>query len=298
MTISPVTGIDELRLDRVHGGSWLARIAVEALLQEAAAGADSADELRERLVKTARDLVVSRPDSGSVATAVARLLAVAHGSWVLSVNELRRLVLDEARALLGARDRAARSIAIQLAPRLADAVVVTHSASATVREAVTHTPPRRLICTACEPLGEGREFADELREHGLNVTLVGDADAASALDEATLVLVGADTIYLDGTLANRRGTHSLAEAAHGRGIPVVVACEVIKLAPFDPPDAPSDPDLSDLTPPGLIAEISTEEGAVRPDEIAALVERTPLLREGYALLRGDRSAAPTQRSFS
>jgi hypothetical protein len=34
----------------------------------------------------------------------------------------------------------------------------------------------------------------------------------------------------------------------------------------------------------LIAEIVTEEGVFRPEEIAALVDRTPFLLEGYSLL--------------
>jgi hypothetical protein len=31
----------------------------------------------------------------------------------------------------------------------------------------------------------------------------------------------------------------------------------------------------------------TEEGVCAPDEIAALVDRTPFLREGYELLHGE-----------
>jgi methylthioribose-1-phosphate isomerase len=46
-------------------------------------------------------------------------------------------------------------------------------------------------------------------------------------------------------------------------------------------------ELFDLTPPDLIDQVVTEEGAFSTDEIAALVDRTPFLREGYALLRGE-----------
>ncbi|MDQ3992079.1 MAG: hypothetical protein M3229_00310, partial [Actinomycetota bacterium] len=215
------------------------------------------------------------------------LVAAAHGAWELSPNELRRLVLDEGRALLEQRDRAARSIAIQLGPRLEDATVLTHSASATVHEALVRTPPARVICTVSEPLAEGRTFAETLAESELDVELVDDDEAPARAAEATILLVGADTIFRDGTLANRRGTRRLAEAATAAGIPVVVASEVIKLAPFDAPDEPADPSVSDLTPPELITEFATEEGAYAPDEVAVLVDRTPFLRAGYDLLRGD-----------
>ena len=39
-----------------------------------------------------------------------------------------------------------------------------------------------------------------------------------------------------------------------------------------------------MTPPELLSEIVTEEGSVTPDEVGALVDRTPFLRDGYALL--------------
>ena len=286
LTISPADHLEELRLDRTHGGSWLARLAVETLVREAAAPAATAAELRERLVTLARELAATRPEAGSVAAACARLVAGAHRAWELSPNELRRLVLEEGRALLEQRDRAARSIAIQLKPRLEGATVLTHSASATVREAVVYTPPARVICTVSRPLEEGRAFADELAEHELEVELVEDEDSPRRAAGASLVLVGADTIFRDGTLANRRGTRAIAESAVAAGVPVVVASESIKLAPFDPPGEPMDPSGSELIPPELITEFATEEGPFTPDEVAMLVDRTPFLQAGYELLRG------------
>jgi len=61
---------------------------------------------------------------------------------------------------------------------------------------------------------------------------------------------------------------------------------VIKLAPIDAADAPPlTAEEFELTPPELIDSIVTEEGAYLPEEIDALVDRTPFLRDGYALLR-------------
>ena len=45
--------------------------------------------------------------------------------------------------------------------------MLTHSDSATVREAVLHTPPARVFCTASAPFEEGRRLADDLRTEGL-----------------------------------------------------------------------------------------------------------------------------------
>jgi translation initiation factor 2B subunit (eIF-2B alpha/beta/delta family) len=224
---------------------------------------------------------------GAVAGAVGRLLAAAAANTGLEVDEFQRLVREEADALVNGRLRAAASIAIQLQDRLEDAVVLTHSASATVREALLHTPPEHVICTVSSPQDEGRAFSEDLRENGLDVELVEDEQAPSRLEWASLLLLGADTVFRDGALINKTGTTILAEAAAADNVPVVVACEVVKLAPFSSADAPelTAPEF-ELTPAELIDCVVTEEGTVSPEEIRALVDRTPFLREGYRLLRG------------
>jgi translation initiation factor 2B subunit (eIF-2B alpha/beta/delta family) len=279
--------IEELRGDRTHGGSWLARRAVEALLAEAeACGAQSADELLEHLTAVARRLAASRPAMGAIAGAVGRVLAAAHSASHLPPEELKRLVDEEGRGLIAARDRAAASIAIHLAPMLADALVLTHSASATVREAVIHTRPARVCCTVSAPFEEGRAFAEDLRAQGLDVALVEDADAVRELEASSLFLVGADTVFRDGVICNKIGTAQLAEAASELGVRTVVACELIKLAPVGAPPSPAEADVFDNTPAEHVDEVVTEEGIIPSEELPALIDRTPFLRQGYALLRG------------
>jgi translation initiation factor 2B subunit (eIF-2B alpha/beta/delta family) len=154
-----------------------------------------------------------------------------------------------------------------------------------VREALLHTPPDRVICTLSSPQDEGRAFADELRSNGLEVELVEDDEAPGRLEWASLLLLGADTVFHDGTLCNKTGTRALAEAAAAQSVPVVVACEVVKLAPIDAADAPPlTAEEFELTPAALVDCVVTEEGTVSPDGIGALVDRTPFLRKGYALL--------------
>ena len=278
--------VAELRADREHGASWMARRAVEALAEVATEPAASGEELLERLIVAGRELAESRPGVGAVAGAVGRLLAATAANVQLEVAELQRLVGEEAESLVDGRRRAGASIAIQLRERLEDAVVLTHSASATVREALLHAAPDRVICTASSPQDEGRAFAEDLRSHELEVELVEDDEAAGRLEWATVLLLGADTVFHDGTLCNKTGTRDLAEAAAAQSVPVVVACEVVKLAPIDPADAPPlTAEEFELTPAVLVDSVVTEEGTVSPDEIGALVDRTPFLREGYELLR-------------
>jgi translation initiation factor 2B subunit (eIF-2B alpha/beta/delta family) len=281
--------LEELRTDRRHGASFLARRAVEALVEVAEAPASTSEELLERVTGAARLLATARPGIAAVAGAVGRLLAAVHAAQHLAPAELRRVIELEAQGLIDGRRRAAASIAVQLSERLKGAHVVTHSASATVREAVLYTPPERLVCTISHPIEEGRAFADELRAAGLPVELVADADAPAKLAESSLLLVGADTVYRDGALCNKIGTRALAQAAADQRVSMIIACELIKLAPIDSGQAGPLPtearELFDLTPPELIEAVVTEDGTYTTAEVHALVDRTPFLREGYALLK-------------
>ena len=279
--------VDELRRDTVHGAGWMAERALDTLVEEASDGEEESDELLGRLHEAGRRLAESRRDAGAVAGAIGRVLAAAYRQRHLSAAELKLVVSEEAKAICEARHRAARAIAIQLAPRLTDARVMTHSASATVREALQHTPPTSVTCTVSRPREEGRVFAEELREAGLQVELVEDDEAAAALEGADLLVFGADTIFRDGTLCNKVGTLDLARAARKHDIDVAVACEVLKLSPHDSAEARylAEDGTRDFTPPDLIGEFVTEEGIVEPDQVAALIDRTPFLREGYELLR-------------
>ena len=259
--------VEQVARDGTHGASWLAREAVEAVAEAIELGGDP--------VEVARAMVAARPAMGAITGALGRVLAA---------GKSPEQMVEEAHALVAARERAARAIAVQLHPYLDGAgAVMTHSNSATVAEALIHSPPARVVCTVSEPGEEGRELEEGLRAQGLTTELVSDGDASHAVETVSLLLVGADTVFRDGSLINKVGTRDLAKTASRAGVPVLVACEVIKLAPV----APREPgeDRFDLTPPEHIDSFVTEEGVFSPADIPSLLDRTPYLREGYALLQ-------------
>jgi translation initiation factor 2B subunit (eIF-2B alpha/beta/delta family) len=278
--------VDELRTNRTNGGSWMARRAIEALLDVAAEPVSSTEELLERLRTAARDLAMARPAMGAIMHAVGRLVASAHVASHLPPEDLQRLVTEEANGLIASRERAAASIAVHLAPRLRDAMVMTHSNSATVREAVVHTPPACVFCTISGPVEEGLKLAEDLRAEGIRVEIVDGDELLRALASTSFVLVGADTVYEDGSVKNKIGTRPLAEHAREAGVRMFVACELLKLAPIPAPAEEDEPELRDTTPADLLDEIVTEEGPVVPDDVRSVIERTPFLRDGYRMLRG------------
>lgn len=266
----------------------MARQAVEALTELAQQHEGSCDDLLDKLRQAGRRLAAARPGVGAIAGAVGRLLASGRCESHLEPDELRRVVNEEAQALTEGRIRAPASIAIQLRERIAGEPVMTHSNSATVREALTHLGPARVLCTVSDPVGEGKTLVEELIEEGIEAELVDDAEAPGRIGETTVLLLGADTVFRDGTICNKIGTIPLARAARDAGVPVVVAAELIKLAPVPGAQAPDladfERELFELIPADLITEVVTEEGAFAPDDLASLVDRVPFLREGYELI--------------
>jgi methylthioribose-1-phosphate isomerase len=154
------------------------------------------------------------------------------------------------------------------------------------------------------PLLQGARLTTyEAARHGLPYTLLPDGAAASlfAAGEVDLVVVGADRIARDGSVANKVGTYSLAVLARHHGVPFVVVAptstvdlaartgsdipierrdpgEVTTFAgqPAAPLGSPVYNPAFDVTPSDLVTAIVTECGVIsRPNEgsLTALGDR-------------------------
>ncbi|MFF3559161.1 S-methyl-5-thioribose-1-phosphate isomerase [Streptomyces sp. NPDC002574] len=160
---------------------------------------------------------------------------------------------------------------------------------------------RRLWVDETRPLLQGaRLTAYEAARTGMAYTLLTDNAAGSlfAAGEVHAVLVGADRIAADGSVANKVGSYPLAVLARYHNVPFVVVAPTTTVD-LDTPDGASveieqrpghevtdaagiamaplgtqayNPAF-DITPPGLITAIVTENGVISPvtaDALAAL----------------------------
>ena len=142
------------------------------------------------------------------------------------------------------------------------------------------------------PLLQGaRLTAYEARRAGMPHRVLADSAAASlmAAGQVDLVVVGADRIAADGSVANKVGTYALAVLARYHQVPFVVAAptstidyatsegsaivieqrpgaEVTHLAgrPVTPEGTAAYHPAFDVTPPGLVTAIVTERGVTQP----------------------------------
>jgi methylthioribose-1-phosphate isomerase len=161
------------------------------------------------------------------------------------------------------------------------------------------------------PLLQGaRLTAYEAGAEGIPYHVLADNAAASLLGagQVDLVVVGADRIAADGSVANKVGTYALAVLARHHGVPFVVAApcstidprtpdggaieieqraaeEVTSVAgvPIAPPGAPAYNPAFDVTPPELVSAIVTEAGVVRPVDAEMIAKILVKSAEGVTI---------------
>ena len=216
-----------------------------------------------------------------------------------------RAALREAQSIADADEQAcAQMAALGLALVPAGARILTHCNTGSLVTAgegtafglilAAHRAGMLTMCWIDEtrPLLQGsRLTAYEAGQAGMPHKVLADSAAASlmAAGQVDLVVVGADRIAADGSVANKVGTYGLAVLARHHQVPFVVVAPVstIDFAAADgasitieqrPPEeitrlagqqlAPAGSDAYnpafDVTPPGLITAIVTESGVIQP----------------------------------
>ncbi|MEU7424283.1 S-methyl-5-thioribose-1-phosphate isomerase [Streptomyces sp. NPDC040750] len=170
---------------------------------------------------------------------------------------------------------------------------------------------RRLWVDETRPLLQGaRLTAYEAARNGMPYTLLTDSAAGSlfAAGEVDAVLVGADRIAADGSVANKVGSYPLAVLARYHHVPFIVVAPLTTVDPGTPDGASIEVEQRpgfevteisahqgpvtgpgtgmpvaplgtqaynpafDVTPPELVTAIVTEAGAVSPVTTEALAE--------------------------
>jgi ribose 1,5-bisphosphate isomerase len=86
-----------------------------------------------------------------------------------------------------------------------------------------------MICTESRPLRESRNAIKIFQELNIPVTLITDASAYEFLPMCDYVLMGADSLDVDGSVANKMGTAQVAKLAKACKKDVYIASELYKL---------------------------------------------------------------------
>jgi translation initiation factor 2B subunit (eIF-2B alpha/beta/delta family) len=249
---------EPLARDRTHGAYPLAIAAVRAL-HVAARGSQWFESLRLRT--WARQLEHAQPAIGSVRWLAEQLRrrAILRKRMIHS-SELRTWVRDWQRQL---KDEQRELLTAGLRRFPLHATVVTFSYSTVVLRLLCalrgERRPRRVVVLHSRPGGEGRRLAVDLRAHRVPARGIRDDRVGPFLRHADLVLLGADSVYSDGSLLHKVGTRRLAVSARQAGVPVVVLAGRSKWLAHRAPRRVPGPGWFDRTPRSLISEYWTGE---------------------------------------
>lgn len=113
-------------------------------------------------------------------------------------------------------------------------VVLTYAKSAIVEKTILQAHASgtrfRVLVVDSRPLFEGKNLATSLMKAGLQVEYVPFSGIAHAVQDASLVFLGAHSMLSNGRLMSRIGTAAVAMAASKADVPVIVCCESVKFS--------------------------------------------------------------------
>jgi len=289
---------EEIATMEIRGAATIAAAAATALRSQAIeSSASTSENFESTLRAAARCLQTTRPTAVSLPNSLRYVLRRMDGE---TVGSLRASVIKAADEFVDRLDRAQADLGAIGANRLRDGDrVMTHchstDALACIEAAVEQGKTISAVVKETRPRNQGHITARELRELGVDVTLIVDSAARRYLGEVDHVLVGADSIAADGSVINKIGTSGLAVCARDQGTPIMAAAQTIKLHPdtltghtveiemrdetevIDPETRGSIGDLTvenpafDVTPPRYIDAIITERGQFPPESIVTLM---------------------------
>ncbi|MDR0372799.1 MAG: S-methyl-5-thioribose-1-phosphate isomerase [Nitrososphaerota archaeon] len=290
---------EKIRTLQIQGARNVAIATVEALQTHATQtkAEDKAQFLAE--LKEAQSIfAASRETEPLMRNALHGIISQAQNAHNQNINGLREIVITNAGRFLKdleiSRERTAEIGAKRIHD---DAVVFTHCHSSTVTRLLAKAKEQdknfRVICTETRPAFQGRITAKELVGLGIDTTFIVDSSARTFIENADLVVVGADAITSEGNAVNKIGTAVIAVLAHEARKPFYVVSELLKFDPEtlsgeyekieqrNPSEVWSEapPKLTvrnpafDVTQNRYIHGLICEEGIIAPQTIVEVVRR-------------------------
>ncbi len=287
----------------VRGASRIARFVAETLRDFAKTVESNFDE---NMKKASEILMNTRPTAVSLFNAI-NYIMMYEGE---SLEEKRDDVIRRAEEFIRWVDTAKQKIGEIGAKRIKDGwTILTHCNSSTalsvIKTAFRQGKDIEVIATESRPRYQGHLTVKELVKEGIPTTLIVDSAVRYFMKDVDCVIVGADTITINGALINKIGTSQIALCAKEARVPFMVCAETYKFSPStlfgelvvieerDPREVASEEILKmgvkvrnpafDVTPRDYIDLIVTEVGAI-PPEMAYVIIRE---RFGYGMEGGE-----------
>lgn len=229
---------EDIKNNEIKGASAIARTTAKAIKFRAnETSADSLEGFQNEISSFGHKIIENKPSMSSIFNTVNSILSSMKGvKNIDSVEKLRKTVVEKADELMEESETALEKEA-EYGSNLIDSgdTILMHSYSSSVlkilKKAKENDKKINVITTESRPLYEGHATVSELLEASIPTTLIIDAAIGRFIEDADKILVGADSVLVDGTVVNKIGTRPLAVLARENNTPVYVATETFK---FDP----------------------------------------------------------------
>jgi translation initiation factor 2B subunit (eIF-2B alpha/beta/delta family) len=222
---------------------------------------------------------IAGADDLSPSEAAKRLDARA-GEWSTAANDRRNALIEKG---IEALSRVRSPLIYDYSSTVADLVRALFGASGL----------DRIVIPESRAIDGGRRYMTALADLAVPVLFLPDAALDYAVSQSDAVLLGAESVTIDGGISNTVGSTPAARAATARGIPVHGAADLFKVGDRKAADLPAPalrrydallrpgeeasteaPEL-EIVPPELVTSILTEVGPVAPEGLVdALAHRT------------------------
>ncbi len=207
--------------------------------------ADTTRDFLSELQGIASFFLRTRPTAVNLSRALSRMEEVAKKNG--NTSTICESLLTEAHTIQEEEEKATELISGFGASLISDGfTILTHcntgplatmgrgTALGAILSAVREGKKISVFATETRPLLQGARLTTlELRQENVDVALICDFAAGHIMHQGRIdmVIVGADRIALNGDVANKIGTYSLAVLAHENHIPFYVAAPISTLDP-------------------------------------------------------------------
>lgn len=233
--------VNDFKNDDRHGASQLLIIALEILRDGTDLAFCQDREMSGWLHRMALEMAESRGSMVNISNGLGqyrRLLQQAAGQSA-SLAEFRSNCRLMAEGLIKHVQDCGRTLAENASGLIKPgAVIMTCSYSSSVLKTLNNAHGRGtpFEVRAAESIGSGCSFGILLKEaldrDGIGCRIIRDSSLAAAMSDTTIVLIGADSLFTDGTLINGFPSLELAMAAfsHQPSVPVWTVLETFKIS--------------------------------------------------------------------
>ncbi|MDY0387490.1 MAG: ribose 1,5-bisphosphate isomerase [Methanolobus sp.] len=227
------TTAEKIRTMDIRGAGRIA-VAASAAMRDYAMSLKSLplNEFDLKIEEAAKTLVDTRPTAVSLPNAVALTKRHSSTNTYDAIDEITK----NAEKFIKNAEEALGKIGKIGAQRIHDGDVImthcnSHASLSIIKTAFDQGKNISVIATESRPRRQGFITIRELNDYGIPTTLIVDSAVRLTMKEVDLVVVGADSISVNGALINKIGTSQLAMAAQEARKNVIVAAETYKFSP-------------------------------------------------------------------